>query len=156
MLIFLGILVKTEGQAFEETPNITLSDENSKNVKLAKTLDRSKINVISFWATWCKPCITELGVFSSKYEEWKTNYNMEIVAISVDDPKMIEKAKSLAKSRNWNFPLFFDVNGKAPKAFNFEGIPYTIVLDQKGEIIYSHNSYLRGDESKMIEAIASN
>ena len=47
----------------------------------------NKVNVINFWATWCKPCVAELPYFEELGEKDK---GVEITLISMDFPKMID------------------------------------------------------------------
>ena len=153
LIILLLITTPCSAQFFEKTPKLDLLSVDGKSVKLSKVLDREKINIISFWASWCKPCIAELNAFSGSYESWQDAYNIEIMAISLDEPDAVDRAKSFAKSRGWKFPQYFASSKSALQAFDFENIPYTLVMNQAGEIIYSHNAYLPGDEKKMEEAL---
>ncbi len=68
-----------------------------------KTLENTIINssefdndgnpiVISFWATWCKPCIKELSTIAEVYEDWQDETDVKIIAISIDDAKKYVKS----------------------------------------------------------------
>ena len=67
-----------------------------------KTLENTIINssefdndgnpiVISFWATWCKPCIKELSTIAEVYEDWQDETDVKIIAISIDDARNMSK-----------------------------------------------------------------
>jgi len=66
--------------------------------KEVRTLDGSNFNItdlgnngnpiiISFWATWCKPCKKELNNIAEVYEEWQDETSVKLVAISIDDTR---------------------------------------------------------------------
>ncbi|HAP31268.1 MAG TPA: thiol:disulfide interchange protein, partial [Flavobacteriales bacterium] len=69
-----------------------------------KTLDNNTFNtsdfdndgkpiVISFWATWCKPCIKELNNIAEVYEDWQDETGVKVIAISIDDARNMSKVK---------------------------------------------------------------
>ena len=49
-----------------------------------------KIHVVNFWATWCAPCVKELPYFEKIREKYK-NDNVEVLLVSLDFPKQVEK-----------------------------------------------------------------
>jgi thiol-disulfide isomerase/thioredoxin len=49
-----------------------------------------KIYIVNFWATWCAPCVKELPYFDKIKQEY-ANKNVEILLVSLDFPKQVEK-----------------------------------------------------------------
>ncbi len=137
----------------EILPDIQIYNQKGKKVKLHKSLQEDKISVISFWATWCKPCLSELRSYSTNYENWKEDLNLEIYTIAVEDPIMMDKARSYAEMHNWDFQQFYDERAQATKTFGFENLPYTLVYAPDKSLIYSSNNYLQGDEQKLEDAV---
>src|SRR5687767_12455868 len=74
-------------------PSITLSDMNGNNINIADYSKGGKITVLSFWATWCVPCKKELTNIADLYDEWKKKYDLQIVAVSIDDSRSSSKVK---------------------------------------------------------------
>ena len=72
--------------AQKKLPNVSAKSLNGKVVNLLDTYGQEddKLTVISFWATWCKPCQNELDAISYLYEDWQENYDVELVAITID------------------------------------------------------------------------
>ncbi|MFT5481270.1 MAG: cytochrome c biogenesis protein CcmG/thiol:disulfide interchange protein DsbE, partial [Bacteroidia bacterium] len=64
-------------------PSVTVKNINGQNVDISSYGTNGKITVISFWATWCKPCVKELRNINELLEDWEDNYNVELVAISM-------------------------------------------------------------------------
>jgi len=133
--------------------SLSMEDIRGEQVRLSSVIESGKPIIISFWATWCRPCIQELGAFSRKYDQWKKNYDIEIYVISLDEGRAAGRAKTFVETRNWPFVALFDPELQSMAVMGFENIPYTLLLDRNGDISYSHNSYLPGDEEKMESAI---
>lgn len=49
-----------------------------------------KIYIVNFWATWCAPCVKELPYFEKINQEY-ANKNVEVLLVSLDFPKQIDK-----------------------------------------------------------------
>lgn len=109
--------------------------------------------IISFWATWCKPCKKELDAISENYADWQKETGVKLVAISIDDARSSVNAGKEAKAKGWEFEVYLDPNQNFKRAMNVNNIPHTFLVDGKGEIVYQHNSYAEGDEEKLYEKI---
>ena len=105
--------------------------------------------MLSFWATWCKPCKKELDAIADLYEEWQSNYNMKLIAISVDDARALAKVKPMVAEKAWPYDILTDSNQDLMRALNFQSVPHTILLNKQGEIVYTHSGYLPGDEEEL-------
>jgi cytochrome c biogenesis protein CcmG, thiol:disulfide interchange protein DsbE len=136
-------------------PNITLNDVNGKQVNVADLGKTGKITVIDFWATWCVPCKKELNNINDVYDEWKKKYNVAVVAVSIDDSRSITKVKPYADGQRWTYDILLDVNQDLKRQLNIQSVPFTIIIDQNGKIVYTHSGYTEGDETILEETIAS-
>jgi len=76
-------------------------------------------------------------------------------AISTDDENTVAKVKPLVKSKGYNFPVLLDTNSDAVRLYYAQSVPYSVILDKKGMIIYSHLGYMKGDEVKVKQIVAS-
>lgn len=118
--------------------------------ELGKT---GKITVISFWATWCSPCKKELDAIKDYYGEWQEKYNMELVAISVDDPRTAAKVPAMVAQKGWEYRILHDFNKEFQIAANVASVPYTLLLDQNGKVVFEHTGYAPGDEIELEDHI---
>lgn len=129
--------------------NIKTLEGQSLNVQdLGKT---GKITVISFWATWCSPCKKELDAIMDYYEDWQKDYDIELVAISVDDARSAAKVPAMVKEKGWKYRVLLDPSKELQTVANIQSVPYTFVLDQKGNIVFEHTGYTPGDELELEE-----
>ena len=112
-----------------------------------------KITVISFWATWCSPCKKELDAIKDYYGEWKEKYNLEFVAVSVDDPRTAAKIPAMVAEKGWEYRILHDYNKEFQIAANVASVPYTLLLDASGAVVYEHTGYAPGDELELEDRI---
>ena len=60
-----------EAQNAKMPQNITLKTIDGQNVQSSVIQNDGKPVIISFWATWCKPCNRELNNIKEVYDEWQ-------------------------------------------------------------------------------------
>lgn len=112
-----------------------------------------KITVISFWATWCSPCKKELDAIKDYYGEWKEKYGLEFVAVSVDDPRTAAKIPAMVAEKGWEYRVLHDYNKEFQIAANVASVPFTLLLDATGNVVFEHTGYAPGDELELEDQI---
>ena len=144
---------------------ITLNGDGDKiPAATLKKLDGSKINstsfsnngkpiIISFWATWCKPCKKELDAIAESYPEWVKETGVKLIAISIDDSRSSGKVVTDVKTKGWEYEVYIDENQDFKRAMNVNNVPHTFLVDGSGKIVWSHNSYVDGDEDEMYKLV---
>ena len=142
----LNSQAQVDNASLSSLPEITLKNIDGKDINLADYGTNEKITVISFWATWCKPCIKELKNLNVLLDDWIEDYNMELVAISLDDSRNAAKVKPTVNVLNWGFDVLLDPNGELQRAMNVANPPVTFLVNQSGKIVYTHTGYVEGDE----------
>lgn len=92
--------------------------------------------VLNFWASWCPPCVEELPAIDSLRKKFQ-NTSVQIVAVSVD-PKTDAKgvAAFVAEKKLGDVALYYDSKGEVQKALSLEGLPVTLIVNPKGQIVY--------------------
>ena len=154
--IFTG-LAMTSGPSVapgKTLPNIVIKRLDGETVNIQDYGNNGKITVLSFWATWCSPCKRELDAIAEIYPEWQDNYNVELVAITIDNARAMSKVRPILEQKGWPFEILSDSNQELQQALNFQAIPQTFVVDSKGEIVYEHSGYQPGDEYELEDVIA--
>ena len=136
-----------------QLPAVTLKTLNGLEVRTDTLSNNGKPFIIDFFATWCKPCNRELDAISEVYEEWQEETGVKIIAISIDQAQNINKVKPLVNNHGWEYEVLLDPNGDFKRALGCQMIPYTIIVDGMGEIVYKHNGYTDGAEAELIEKV---
>lgn len=122
---------------------------DGKVVNTAEISNNGKPVIISFWATWCKPCIQELANIHDVYADWQKKTGVKIIAVSIDDSRNSKKVRPFIKGRDWTFEVLIDENSDFKRAMNVNNPPHTFLINGKGEIVWEHNGYAPGDENKL-------
>ncbi len=130
----------------KEVPSVQIEDLNGKKSDFKEVIKPGKFYVVSFWATWCVPCKKELSNMVDLAPKWKENFNTEIIAVSTDDSRATSKVKSYVSGEGWPYTVILDKNQDLMRALGIQSIPFTMIIDDKGKIVYTHNSYVEGDE----------
>ncbi|MBR0181246.1 MAG: TlpA family protein disulfide reductase [Prevotella sp.] len=146
----LMVVVQT---VFAQLPQVTLKDINGKSVRLDTLSNGGKPIIIDFFATWCKPCNRELSAISEVYDEWQSETGVRLIAVSIDQAHHINKVKPLVDQLGWPYEVLLDPNSELKRALGVQLIPYTLIVDGNGKIVYKHSGYVDGEEDELLEEI---
>ena len=136
-----------------QLPSVQLKDLEGKTVDTSKLSNDGKPFVISFFATWCKPCNRELKAISEQYADWQDETGMKVIAVSIDQAQNINKVKPLVDGEGWEYEVLLDPNSEFRRAMGVQMIPHVFIIDGKGNIAESRSGYTEGAESHLIEKI---
>jgi alkyl hydroperoxide reductase subunit AhpC len=134
-------------------PSVSVKTLQNQTINIQETLNKEGYTIISFWATWCKPCIAELSAINDEYIDWQEETGVKVVAISIDDARSIMRIPTIVNGKNWSFEVYSDENSNLKRALNVQNVPHTFIIDAKGEIVWQHTSYNPGDEARYIQFI---
>ncbi|WP_162852460.1 TlpA disulfide reductase family protein [Dinghuibacter silviterrae] len=122
-------------------PDLTLPDTSGKAFDIRSL--RGKYVLVDFWASWCEPCRMENPNVVKAYARFR-NKNFAIVGVSLDQKK--EAWLKAIHDDNLSWTQISDLGfwqSKAVETFQFNAIPYNILLDPQGKIIATS---LKGDD----------
>ncbi len=153
--LFLSFALLVSAVCMAQVPSVTVENTKGESFNTKTLLEEDTPMIISFWSTSCKPCIRELDAIYDALPDWLDEAEFRVVAVSTDDSRLLAKAKSFAQGRGWGeeYTLLFDKNQDFMRAMNVSVVPHVFVVDGKGKIVYSHTSYVPGNELELLEAI---
>lgn len=138
---------------YAQLPAVQLKDLKGKTVNTAELQNEGKPFVISFFATWCKPCNRELKAIHEQYADWQDETGMKVIAVSIDQAQNINKVKPLVDGEGWEYEVLLDPNSAFLRAMGVRTIPHVFIIDGKGKIVESRSGYTEGSEQHVIEKI---
>ena len=134
-------------------PSVDIKDVKGNPFSTLKIENDGKPIIISFWASWCKPCIKELTTIADVYADWQEETGVKLYAVSIDDARSSSLVAPLVNGKNWDYIVLLDQNGDFKRAMNVGPIPHTFVLNGKREIVWQHTSFAEGSERDLINII---
>lgn len=154
LILVATLFISAAVSAQRPMPTAEVGTLDGKKVNLQEYTTNGKIKVISFWATWCGPCKIELDAMKGHFSEWKDKYDIDFIAISVDDARNIARIKPLVAQKGWPFTVLLDSNQELMRTLNIYSIPQTFLVDQKGNIVHQYNGYVPGSEKDLGDRIS--
>jgi peroxiredoxin len=134
--------------------DFTARDIEGKTVRLSDYLGKQAV-LLDFCATWCQPCLAELGHLRRIYEKEKPR-GFVILAVSMDSSETVAEVPSWAHRNSLVFPVLLDEDSHIAAIYNpKKSAPLTVLIDKKGDIVYVHDGYNPGDEVALEQHVAS-
>lgn len=153
-IFFLSVSLLSLMTSFAQLPqNVVVKDMEGKTVDISTLSNDGKPMIISFWATWCKPCKEELNTIAEEYEDWVEETGVKLVAVSIDDARSTARVEPYVNQQGWEYQVLLDPNGDFKRALNVNNVPHTFLLDGSGKIVWNHNNYAMGDEEELHEEL---
>ena len=151
--LIMLLLLAMNLSVMSQLPKVTLKDIHGREVSTDTLSNQGKPFIIDFFATWCKPCNRELDAISEVYEDWQQETGVKIIAVSIDQAHNINKVKPLVDNHGWDYEVLLDPNGDLKRALSIQMIPYVLIVDGQGNIVYKHQGYTDGAEMELIEKV---
>jgi len=141
-ILFLFLLslisISSSGQSI---PDSEVKTKSGQSVKFSSLIQKDTIYIISFWATWCTPCIKELREFSEVYDGIRDSFTLKLIAVSVDDSRSSSKVFPKAMGEGWTYEVVVDQNQNLAREMNVNNVPMVFIVNRNQEIVYSHQGY---------------
>ena len=139
--------------ALAQLPAVTLKTIDGQSVKVDTLNNGGKPFIIDMFATWCKPCLRELDAIAEVYNDWQEETGVKIFAVSIDQAQNVHKVKPLVSNHGWEYEVLIDANEDLKRALGVQMIPFTMIVDGQGKIVYKHTGYTDGAEQELLDKV---
>ncbi|MEA3305556.1 MAG: TlpA disulfide reductase family protein, partial [Candidatus Omnitrophota bacterium] len=129
-IFFLGGCSSALENTDKKAPDFLLRDINNKTVRLSDY--GNKVIILNFFATWCRPCRTEIPDFIEIMNDYGDK-NLAIIGISLDRGR-VETVVNFAKKFNINYPILTNGGPVSDIYGPIRSIPTTFIIDKNGNI----------------------
>lgn len=128
----MGSRVPAVGTSAED---FRLVDLEGKQQSLSQ--HRGKVVLVNFWATWCKPCTTEMPAMQITYDKLREK---GFVVLAINELEDEAKVREHIKQYGHTFPVLMDRDNKVANQFGVFGLPVSVFIDEKGVV----QEYIKG------------
>ena len=156
-LVLLAFLSPSVGWSMpavgDQAPRFTLRElaDDSKSVN-SQSLFGGKTTLLSFFATWCKPCLIELKHLQKLYKKYKSK-GFVVLAVSMDGPETRAKVKPLVKRYKLTFPVVIDKETRIVKLYNPKNAAPFSVFIKKGKVTKTREGFQVSDLSAIEQEV---
>jgi len=151
--LFVSVAYSQEQKNYGPVPSVEVKTLDGQTLDMSTISNDGKPIIITFWATWCKPCIKEHDAINDVYSEWVDETGVKMYAISIDNARSSKRVLPTVNGKGWEFEVLLDENGDFKRAMNVNVPPHTFIVDGNGQIVWQHVGYLEGDEIEYIETV---
>jgi cytochrome c-type biogenesis protein len=138
----------------DRTPVADFSLDDLDGEEVSRSDFNGKVVVISFWATWCGPCLQELPHMQEIANEHSDD--VVVLAITTDGPDTMSEVRNIVRRNRWTMPILLDQDGSVMAQLNPRGTqPFTMFIDRSGNLAASHEGFSSGDEVGHAETVAT-
>lgn len=120
------------GNPFKDFDSKTV---DGKDIRFSELVEKGKVTLLDFWASWCIPCIQESKELKELYKTYHGK-GFNIVSVSLDTDK--QKWLHAIQKHELPWTHISTLKGfKDPGAIEYavQAIPYIILIDRNGNII---------------------
>jgi thiol-disulfide isomerase/thioredoxin len=143
--VFITICIFSSSFSYSQNiRDFSAQTVNSEFVNFSALMGKH-VTVIDFWASWCKPCLKAMPQLNSIDDDY-AGKGVKVIGINTDGPRSLSKVKPIINTLGINYPILLDLNGQLVNDFNVSALPFLIILDHEGKVVYQHEGYVRGDE----------
>ena len=136
-------------QVGQQVPAFTYTDASGQ--KKPTTELKGQVVMITFFATWCGPCLKELPhIQQDIFEKYQSNPNFTLLVIGREHTR--EELSKFKEDKDFSLEFIADPERKIYSNFATQFIPRNFLVDQDGKIIYSSTGF-NEDEFNQLKKI---
>ena len=149
LLLILSVVYTQNTE--KKYPNLNFDLFNGKKISIHELINSGPL-VIQFWAIWCSPCKKEMYYLDKIQHKYKDS-GVNVICINTDNLKSVPKAKAYVRQKKYDLLIAADPSSQIFKKLNASVMPTTLIMDKNGQIVYTKEGYMGGDEKKVEAAL---
>ena len=128
-------------------PNFKLENIDREIIELNNFIGDGPI-LLCFWSSCCKSAVSQLEAFAVLYNKYN-GQGFIMLGIATDDENTVAKVKPYVKSKKYKFEVLYDSDHEVARIYYAFDVPFSVLIDTSGKIVYSHLGYMKGDEIEL-------
>jgi peroxiredoxin len=98
---------------------------------------RGNIVLLNFWATWCKPCTTEMPAMQAAHERLRDD---GFVVLAINELEDDQQVAEHIRAHGHTFPVLMDRHNRVANQYGVFGLPVSVFIDEAGVV----TEYIKG------------
>ncbi len=149
LLLLSATSLAQAAEVGEKPPDYLGRSSEGEEIRLSE--GEGRIRIVTFWATWCSPCLKELPVLNAIQKNGGAD-RIEVIAINLKEPKK-QFRKALRAFEDFEITFIHDRRGSVARKYGVKGIPHMVMVDVDGLIAYKHIGYNESALEGIVEEI---
>jgi len=151
LLVFILCVFFNNTLSAQDIFSYNLTNLEGENIEISD-IKGEDLTILDFWASWCKPCIKSIPKLIELSEKFKDS-GVIFIGINEDSPRNSSKVKPFAHSLGITYPVLLDSDQELMNELLVNSLPTLIIINKKGEVVYTHIGYSSGDKVLLEEVI---
>jgi peroxiredoxin len=137
-------------QAKARATDFSLRALDGSTVRLSDHLGKDVV-LLTFWATWCTPCLGEVPHLVKLHEAYKGK-GLTVLSVAMDGPETIANVEPTARRYGVTYPVLLDEETRVMAVYNpARDAPFTVLIAKDGTIAETRVGFAPGDEKVLEE-----
>ncbi len=139
----------------------TWANEEGQRLRLMVSQPDRHAVLMSFFATWCQPCMKELPLLEEVYQEYKDErikfFLVDITEATRTIPgnENLPKAGPFLQKKGMTMQILYDTRGTVMKRYNAQTLPRLFIMDGNRKITLTRRGFHAGEEEKFKKDMAN-
>ena len=113
---------------------------------------RGTVVLLNIWATWCRPCRTEIPVLQQLHERYAAR-GFEVIGVSVDARGEEAAVREFGRQYGITYPIWLDPDERVATTFVAIGVPATYLIGRDGTLLWRHLGPIEPDDPELAKTI---
>ena len=151
-VLFLMIIALAPGQDYN-LQGVALRDLDGGLIDPQTLWDDSMPVMIVFWNSREKNCTKQLEALITAKADNFSDDQLRFIGVFVSEGSCANNARTIVDGSGWEGEFLVDYNGDLKRAMAIPSEPYTILFNQKHEVVCRYEGYCSGAEDLMCEKV---